>query len=293
MNLSIIHYDQEKKLHILRLKRGLLAGRELGVKIMSCESPVCHCRDIHFNCFPLADGRPPPDESRIYRFSLDVSKWKVTPGQKLDRDSRYLAKKLAAELEDDDWHKLYAHFVSLKREQLRKADIEKLDVEFPPDLLDDPSRMVPYSVIFPFEDHFPFLIENRHWMIDYQFCVNPECDCRESHITFIPIPASPGPQRRIKETLPSAFYHYNTGRCRIDDPPDENQPAVDKLISDLKEAYPDINAILRERHKLLRRLYKKAAGDIHRLPAIIADRIGRNDPCPCGSGKKYKKCCGR
>ena len=20
--------------------------------------------------------------------------------------------------------------------------------------------------------------------------------------------------------------------------------------------------------------------------------IGRNDPCPCGSGKKYKKCCG-
>ncbi|HLN83423.1 MAG TPA: SEC-C metal-binding domain-containing protein, partial [Candidatus Binatia bacterium] len=20
---------------------------------------------------------------------------------------------------------------------------------------------------------------------------------------------------------------------------------------------------------------------------------GRNDPCPCGSGKKYKRCCGR
>ncbi len=24
-----------------------------------------------------------------------------------------------------------------------------------------------------------------------------------------------------------------------------------------------------------------------------ASRLGRNDPCPCGSGKKYKKCCGR
>lgn len=23
-----------------------------------------------------------------------------------------------------------------------------------------------------------------------------------------------------------------------------------------------------------------------------AEKIGRNDPCPCGSGKKYKKCCG-
>ena len=24
-----------------------------------------------------------------------------------------------------------------------------------------------------------------------------------------------------------------------------------------------------------------------------ADKVGRNDPCPCGSGKKYKKCCGK
>jgi len=23
-----------------------------------------------------------------------------------------------------------------------------------------------------------------------------------------------------------------------------------------------------------------------------ANKAGRNDPCPCGSGKKYKKCCG-
>lgn len=24
---------------------------------------------------------------------------------------------------------------------------------------------------------------------------------------------------------------------------------------------------------------------------MTAQRVGRNDPCPCGSGKKYKKCC--
>jgi preprotein translocase subunit SecA len=23
------------------------------------------------------------------------------------------------------------------------------------------------------------------------------------------------------------------------------------------------------------------------------DRVGRNDPCPCGSGKKYKRCHGK
>ena len=26
---------------------------------------------------------------------------------------------------------------------------------------------------------------------------------------------------------------------------------------------------------------------------VKGKKVGRNDPCPCGSGKKYKKCCGR
>ncbi len=33
---------------------------------------------------------------------------------------------------------------------------------------------------------------------------------------------------------------------------------------------------------------------VKKKPVVIkkAERVGRNDPCPCGSGKKYKKCCG-
>jgi preprotein translocase subunit SecA len=28
-------------------------------------------------------------------------------------------------------------------------------------------------------------------------------------------------------------------------------------------------------------------------PVRSGPKVGRNDPCPCGSGKKYKQCCGR
>lgn len=28
------------------------------------------------------------------------------------------------------------------------------------------------------------------------------------------------------------------------------------------------------------------------LPPLAPARVGRNDPCPCGSGRKFKKCCG-
>lgn len=31
---------------------------------------------------------------------------------------------------------------------------------------------------------------------------------------------------------------------------------------------------------------------LNKLAAPRGASVGRNDPCPCGSGKKYKKCCG-
>ncbi len=34
-------------------------------------------------------------------------------------------------------------------------------------------------------------------------------------------------------------------------------------------------------------------GESVKKPVVRGEKIGRNDPCPCGSGKKYKKCCGR
>jgi uncharacterized protein YecA (UPF0149 family) len=33
-------------------------------------------------------------------------------------------------------------------------------------------------------------------------------------------------------------------------------------------------------------------GETINVPYIAPLKVGRNDPCPCGSGKKYKKCCG-
>ena len=39
------------------------------------------------------------------------------------------------------------------------------------------------------------------------------------------------------------------------------------------------------RHKLF--MEQRKSGTI-----VTGKKVGRNDPCPCGSGKKYKKCCG-
>lgn len=31
---------------------------------------------------------------------------------------------------------------------------------------------------------------------------------------------------------------------------------------------------------------------LQKTPETAAPKVGRNEPCPCGSGKKFKKCCG-
>ena len=51
---------------------------------------------------------------------------------------------------------------------------------------------------------------------------------------------------------------------------------------------PEWDSILSEERR--KELYKeqKASGTVH-----VEKKPGRNDPCPCGSGKKYKFCCGK
>lgn len=39
---------------------------------------------------------------------------------------------------------------------------------------------------------------------------------------------------------------------------------------------------------------KQIKKDFNRSKIVVkGEKIGRNDPCPCGSGLKYKKCCGK
>lgn len=40
-------------------------------------------------------------------------------------------------------------------------------------------------------------------------------------------------------------------------------------------------------------VHPKEGEEVKRKPVKKAVEVGRNDPCPCGSGKKYKHCCGR
>ena len=49
-----------------------------------------------------------------------------------------------------------------------------------------------------------------------------------------------------------------------------------------------------EREKVVKETYtNESDNSVKKQPVKKTDKAGRNDLCPCGSGKKYKNCCGR
>jgi hypothetical protein len=64
-----------------------------------------------------------------------------------------------------------------------------------------------------------------------------------------------------------------------------------QFIEDLRERHPPIIDV-GEAIAWWGRLGRKEPAPVREEPYIAPPRVGRNEPCPCGSGKKYKKCCG-
>jgi preprotein translocase subunit SecA len=64
--------------------------------------------------------------------------------------------------------------------------------------------------------------------------------------------------------------------------------AVATSVDEIEEAFQ------RKKRRELDQARMAGSGDLQPVQQVVrgAAKIGRNDPCPCGSGKKYKKCCG-
>jgi len=93
---------------------------------------------------------------------------------------------------------------------------------------------------------------------------------------------------RKERSAPRPTPYANAFRLSDDDDDADNDDTAEE---DAEEEEDNNNNDDDESHK------RSASDDFQRLPPAFtpirnaAPKVGRNDPCPCGSGKKYKKCC--
>lgn len=141
---------------------------------------------------------------------------------------------------------------------------------------------------FPFAKGIEFSHEQADWLADDQYCCNPKCSCEEAVLLFIRLPEKVG-QEALRPTL-SISYQYRDGKVTRLEPVGDPSYSEQSLLESLKKTRADLDSLLAQRQSLLRRLCRRSLKKqtIH-SPTF---KIGRKDPCPCGSGKKWKRCCG-
>ena len=162
--------------------------------------------------------------------------------------------------------------------------------------MNNPSMMVASKEIFPWIKEFYFRLGEDHWLIDDQYCVNPECGCRDVMIEFVCIAVSPDCRAKVVQQMPAARLDGRRHAFEPLNPPWAGEPTLETLANALREAYPYAARELQQRHQKLRLLYRKALKKNGRDAPRSSVRSSNgmpNAPCPYGSGKKFKKCCGR
>jgi preprotein translocase subunit SecA len=94
-------------------------------------------------------------------------------------------------------------------------------------------------------------------------------------------PAQPAPQAPAEETQPSPAHRDGEGNGR-------RPRMVSTSADELEEAF------MRRKRRELEQARMAGGGEAQQVQQVVRgqEKVGRNDPCPCGSGKKYKKCHG-
>ncbi len=119
-----------------------------------------------------------------------------------------------------------------------------------------------------------YVLDDRRYEAGEMYCPVPGCECGEVVVAF---------ETRVPRGAPSPGYVVVnlTGATKIE-PSKSGHNRLNQLWAAFRKRHPRYLARFTRRYPTM----KIIGARVEATP-----KVGRNDPCPCGSGKKYKKCC--
>lgn len=147
-----------------------------------------------------------------------------------------------------------------------------------------PGRAVEFNRLYPDSPLLEFKHEGtRHFVTD-AYCIAPGCSCRVAHIGVVV-----DDDGTLEEVL-SATLDIETDEREVG--PGAGTPEEQaSMFAALERRYPNLRSKLERRRREVVRAGPRIRALAGRAALPTTADTGRNAPCPCGSGRKYKKCC--
>ena len=251
-----------------------------------CTNPLCGCTDLLLQFNELSD-----DEitGELFSIRLNTITWEITDRyiKRRNVECKEIIDEFMSGLDSSIKGTLLSHIKEAKGYG-RQNPLEAIDVS----MIED-GNCVPYADVFGDEDVNKLVFEYKgvNYLVDDHYCMRPDCLCNEAVLAFFDILS----ERKVQEAKFAIRLGLNDLKYEIEHR-NVSRKELNEIVQYFLNTKKDEIMILKNRYQKMKGLGKKLLNKNNTsalIPVQANDKAGRNDPCPCGSGKKYKKCCGR
>jgi hypothetical protein len=267
-----------------------------------CDNPACECRQVQIRAMEVDDQRKGMSV-RGNEFEFMLSKEEASnlskPGEELsavmDVDTGEVSLAEGAPGREQDLEllgllkeRMKGDLLEMVRRRWRavKKQIDREMWRGQDWSWWEPGVLVSWTEVFPDDLNFLLEYEDTIFWANDMYCINPGCPCQTVVIAFREVLG-----KSPTEDIGTVAIHLGKWRLEGIDPKLGDQKRLQSLWELLRKK-AGLRSTLRQRRSDLRAIGRDigrvAQTEEKPLPKPAA---GRNDPCPCGSGKKYKKCC--
>lgn len=278
----ILQFDLESGKMTATLSHG---GREEQYDCLwlACDNPACHCANITLELNRLYGGDQDTAATGHLQRSVEIDLiTKDIDRDKIRKDG--FAKTFINQLDEADFDLLRKLLFAYKNELTHATPDDAIESSFDYADIEAEGTMYPYNEVLPYGDQLIFFMEEKRFVIVDMHCLLPKCACTESILMIGDSEDEFAPIMDISVDFKKWAWRVLEGKS--------DRPSLESFRSAIEEQIPDLYQQLRDRQARLKSIYKHCRQKNYiPEPRISSDKIGRNDPCFCGSGKKYKKCC--
>ncbi len=280
--------------------------RPFQVAMTRCANPECECTEVAFGLQEVMEVDEPNEDAIVFTIRLDGETWEeVDPPPRTPEIAR-LVQEFLRDYPPSE-REAIQRIGREKKRIVRSLQEYRIDPELMAsgellafgEITHDRSsgRFITHSFFCGFEH------DGVDYYVDDLYYPNPECDCREVYLAFLRCAPSPKPDGGIVAEHDFLVKLTLDGRATIVDRECRNIVEAKSVLAAWQLRFGDDIDLLRWRYRKIKEIARRSrsryddvirrADIVAREPSPVGLRVGRNDPCPCGSGKKYKRCCAK